>query len=128
MISSFTGLKINRAKSCFATGKKHDSRDSIIKSITEFNKSDLPLNYLGCPLFWGRNKSIYFLPTILKIQNKLAAWKGKILLLGAKLVLIKHVILSMPLYIIVLINPTSEVFKQINKLVADFFGMIGGQK
>src|SRR3954462_13722051 len=105
----------------FCHGKGTSLKRHIDQSITDFIKTDLPLNFLGCPLFWGRNKAIYFLPTILKIQDKLGAWKGKILSLGAMLVLIKHVLLSMPLYLIALIKPTSEVFKHLNKLVADFF-------
>src|SRR2546430_1141380 len=112
-ISKFTDLLINKSKSCFATGKRNNSRDTIIKSITEFNKSDLPLNYLGCPLFWGRNKSIYFLLLILKLQKILGAWKGKILSLGAMLILIKYVLLSMLLYLLALIIATKEVIKQI---------------
>lgn len=85
---------------------------------------------MGCPLFWGRTKSIYFLSIIIKIQNKLEGWKGKILSLGAKLTLIKHVLVSMPLYLISLINPTKQTFYQLNKIMANFFGMtkMGNEK
>lgn len=39
----------------------------------------LPLKYLGCPLFVGRNKIHYYGELIAKIKNKLSRWKGKLL-------------------------------------------------
>lgn len=50
-VAMFTGLTSNKLKSCFATRKNHGPRESIIKSITGFQKKDLPMTNLGCPLY-----------------------------------------------------------------------------
>lgn len=75
---------MNKSKTCYATGRTNGPRDIIFKSITGLQKSDLPVNYSGCSLYWGRRKSIVFLP--INLQSKLGVWIGKILSLGAKLI------------------------------------------
>lgn len=78
-IHKFSGLSINKNKSCYVTPRRNESKDTIIKSITGCQKAELPLNYLGCLLYWGRIKVCLFLPLNNKLQSKLDAWKGKIL-------------------------------------------------
>src|SRR5438270_6867815 len=49
-VQKFLGLTVNKSKSCFVTVRPSSSKDTVIKTITGFDKSDLPINYLGCPL------------------------------------------------------------------------------
>lgn len=74
-----TGLSVNKAKSCYVTGRTNGPSDAIIKSITGFQIRDLLMKYLGCPLYMGRTKALLFLHLINKLHSKLGAWKGKIL-------------------------------------------------
>src|SRR5436190_1999774 len=52
-VHNFLGLEINKSKSCYINERPNSSRDTIIKSITVFQKESLSIEYLGCPLYRG---------------------------------------------------------------------------
>lgn len=79
------------------------------------------MDYLGCPLYSGRTTKLLFYPLLNKIQEKLSGWKEKLLSLGAKIVLIKHVLQAMPLYLLALIQPPKIIINVINKVISNFF-------
>lgn len=81
----FTGLEVNKSKSFFVNDRPNGLRDTVIKW---FQKTILPLDYLGCPLHKGRTTNTLFLSLINKLQNKLGGWKGKVLSMGEKLILL----------------------------------------
>lgn len=56
-----------------------------------------------------------------KVKNKLSGWKGKLLSLGDKLILIQSVIQDVPTYLLALIQPTKAIIKALCKLMLDFF-------
>src|SRR5438270_7395813 len=120
-IFNFLGLSVNKSKSCFITARPTSSRDTLTRTITGFEKAELPIIYLGYPLHYGRTTAILFSSLINKLQAKLGAWKGKIMSLGAKLILIKHVLYAMPSYLLALIHPPMIVIHSLNKIFADFF-------
>lgn len=120
-IYKFTGLKVNNFKSCFAIGKPDCPKDVVIRAIIGFKKQDLPMVYLGCPLYIRRNSKTMFYPLLTKIQEKLSGWKSKLLSHGAKLVLIKHVLLGIHLYLIPLIQAPKLIFNAMNKISSNFF-------
>lgn len=55
------------------------------------------------------------------MQSRLGVSKCRILSLGAKLILIKHVLFSLPKYLLALIEPPKSVINDIIKLMSDFF-------
>lgn len=66
---------INKAKSHFMITDK-TSQDSIemIKEITGFSQHKSPMNYLGCPLYIGRQRIIYYSGLVDKVlkRNRMA--------------------------------------------------------
>lgn len=117
---NFSGQEANKLKSCFVTGRSHSERDTVLKSIIGFSKKDLPLLYLGCPLYKGRGMRCVFSTILRKIHSKLASWKDKILSFGAKIALIKSVLIAMPLYFLSLLIPTKEAMHRRGKIISDF--------
>ena len=62
------GQKISASKSCFLASKKMAAwRLSMISKVTGFSKGSLPFTYLGCTIFKGRTKQIYFKDLVMKI-------------------------------------------------------------
>lgn len=59
---------------------------------------DLPTKYLGMPMYIRRLKTQYWDSLVQKVQNKLSRWKKKCLSYRGKLVLIKSVLQSIPVY------------------------------
>ncbi|KAL2249922.1 UNVERIFIED_CONTAM: hypothetical protein Sindi_2465900 [Sesamum indicum] len=67
-----SGQKINHAKSAFTPGKKANLMAHRIKHITEFSRKEIPITYLGAPLYKGNKKKILYENLIDKVRNKIA--------------------------------------------------------
>lgn len=48
-------------------------------------------------------------------------WKGKLISLGGKLILIKSVLEAIPSYLLALIQPLTAIINAINKTMSNFF-------
>lgn len=73
-------------------------------ALSGFKEGAWPCTYLGVPLYTGKLRKHMFEPLLEKIQKKLARWKGHLLSFGGKIVLIKHVIRSMPIHFLLVLN------------------------
>lgn len=79
-----------------------------------------PLTYLGCPIGHARKRKTHFADLMKKVQNKLQAWKGKLLLFGGKVILINSVLQSIPIYQLSTIIPPKCVIKDLHRIFARF--------
>ncbi|KAG6707971.1 hypothetical protein I3842_06G057300 [Carya illinoinensis] len=77
-------------------------------------------NYLRVPLHVGWITIKLFEPLLLKLQKKLASWKSNILSFGGKIILLKHVLSSMPIHILSVMNLLKGVFKAIKSIFSSF--------
>lgn len=71
--------------------------------------------YLGCFLFRGRKKKVHFQHIIDSVNKRLSGWAGKMLSPGGRLVLIKHVLYSIPLHVLAAMEPPKAVLDHIEK-------------
>lgn len=94
-----SGQSLNRAKSCIYVSPSlcQDAR-SVLRSTSGSSVDSPPFVYLTCPLSHSRPKAILFEPIISKIQKSIARWHLSLLSLGGRLILLKHVPASMPVY------------------------------
>lgn len=92
-----------------------------LRRWTRIGQGLFPFTYLGCPTFYGRKKKEHFEGFLKKIIAKILLWKSKLLTAGGKYTLIKHVLLSIPLYLISVMNPPKSVIHLIHKVIAKFF-------
>lgn len=56
-----------------------------------------------------------------KVMDKLQAWKGKLLSIGGRAVLISYVLQSMPIHLLSAVNPPLYVLNRLHKIFAQFF-------
>jgi len=56
-----------------------NSREQMITGLLGFSAGIIPFSYLGCPMFKGKPKCAYFLAITVRIEVKLATWKGTML-------------------------------------------------
>ncbi|KAK6780052.1 hypothetical protein RDI58_022236 [Solanum bulbocastanum] len=113
---------INKEKSHFMipSNTSQDIIDSI-QEVTGFTRQDSPISYLGCPLYIGRQRIIYFSHLVEKVSKKICGWQGKILSFGGKITLIKHALHSMPIHTMSAISPPNTTIKYIESIIADFY-------
>ncbi|KAG5580316.1 hypothetical protein H5410_050943 [Solanum commersonii] len=82
-----------------------------IKRITGFRQKEGPITYLGCPLFVGRPRIIYFSDLINKFLCRIIGWQTRLLSYGGRAILIKHVLQSLPIHLLSAVTPPSTVLK-----------------
>ena len=117
-----SGQKINKSKSCFMLHQKvYEVRKEIIRTSTGFIHNQFQVTYLGEPLYSGRLTTRLFDELMGQIQRRLAGWKSKLLSQGGKLILLKHVLSSIPIHMLSAMATPSGVLKRLEKMFADFF-------
>ncbi|XP_027171611.1 uncharacterized protein LOC113771199 [Coffea eugenioides] len=118
---ALSGQKINLSKSRFLCSSKLSSEIiQLIQQETGFQGQPWPVKYLGVPLSLGRSKAILFDGVIASVRAKLHHWSSRFLSAGGKLILIRHVLSSMPLYLLQVTKPPKGVFIRLGKLFNAF--------
>ncbi|KAK6791450.1 hypothetical protein RDI58_010531 [Solanum bulbocastanum] len=117
-----SGQLINKTKShFFLHSNAFRTTCDRIRKYTGFQQKETPISYLGCPLFFGRSKNIFFSDIINKVVNKITGWQSKMLSYGGKATLVKYVLQSLPIHILSAITPPSTIIMQIQQIMANFF-------
>ena len=117
-----SGLSLNYSKSCFISWNSANhawARD--IARCVGCSHARLPLTYLGFPLGDHMNKCSAWKPVVKKIENRLAAWKAKILSRAGRLTLIKSVLNCLPVYYMSMFKIPKAIALKIVKLQRRFF-------
>lgn len=79
-----------------------------------------PFKCLGCPIYVGRKEICYFEEMVSKIIKRINGWQGRILSYGGKVVIIKDVLQSLPLYTLSVMSPPKATLRLIDKHFARF--------
>ncbi|XP_071906094.1 uncharacterized protein [Coffea arabica] len=117
-----TGQRVNNHKGLFISSRRCGSGQiRRIQQMTGFRHGALALSYLGCNLYAGRRKKVYFQFLIDKFITKLAGWQKKLLSQGGRLILIKHVLSAIPTHVLAIMDPPSGVLKELEQIMANFF-------
>jgi len=96
--SEVSGQIINNSKSWFYSGAMTSSRAQMIAGMHGFSAGTIPFSYLGCPIFKGKPKGIYFQAIVDRIKAKFATWKGSLLSIMGRVQLVKSIIHGMLVY------------------------------
>lgn len=119
-----SGQKVNMNKSYFLTAPNTGaSRINKMREATGFMDKNFPFTYLGCPIYVGRKKIFYFEDLLSKIVKRLNGWQGRMLSYGGRLILIKHVLQSLPTYTLVALNPPKGILNLMEKHWQVVFGL-----
>ncbi|XXG84671.1 hypothetical protein AAC387_Pa10g2137 [Persea americana] len=100
---SAAGQFFNLQKSQLLIGKSGSRRKRKISSILGIQESSTQLKNLGTPICFGSPKRRHFLPLLDVVHSKLSAWKANTLSFAGRLILIKHVISSLPIHLATII-------------------------
>ncbi|CAH9124930.1 unnamed protein product [Cuscuta epithymum] len=115
-----SGQTVNLQKSSFIISKNAASRATLIEDLLDMKRSDFPMKYLGVYLHKGINRAQYCLNIIKQFDEKLTPWKQKHLSQGGRLILIKHVLSSIPLHILAVDTLPKQVITILEKKMASF--------
>ena len=116
-----SGLKINFHKSelfCFGEAKE------AIQQYTDLfgcGQGQFPMRYLGIPIHYRRLTNAEWKKVEERLQKRLASWKGKLLTVGGRLVLINSVLTNMVLYMLSFFLVPKGVLKRLDYYRSRFF-------
>ncbi|WMV50089.1 hypothetical protein MTR67_043474 [Solanum verrucosum] len=101
-----SGQLINKAKSHFMV-PNNTSQDIIHtnQAATTFSQKSSHISYLGCPLYIGRQRIIYYSHFVEKVSKKMCGWQARVLSFGGRITLIKHALQSIPIHTMATISP-----------------------
>lgn len=106
---------VNASKSFVYVGTISPNKISCIMSLTSFSQGTLPFTYLRVPLFRGSVKSAYLQSIASKIFSKLAAWKGSILSMADRTMLVKFINHDILLHSMSIYSGPTFLLKQLEK-------------
>ncbi|KAL4370610.1 hypothetical protein AHAS_Ahas06G0083000 [Arachis hypogaea] len=116
-----SGLKINYDKSVVIGLNCREETIDEACGILECNKAKLLIRYLGIPLGTNPKRVKTWDPIIKKVEERLKGWEGKFLTKAGKLVLIKVVLNSLPMYYLSMFKNSKAVAAKIISLQSKFF-------
>lgn len=118
--SIVSGLSINQAKSkvWFSSNSTEESK-KILMDLMSVAEADLEEKYLGCPISVEGDKAFDYL--IDRFEKRLNHWKSNFLSHAGRLVLIKSVLESLPIYAMGTIIIPNHVITKLTAIVKNFF-------
>ncbi|KAL8517772.1 hypothetical protein ACS0TY_015841 [Phlomoides rotata] len=101
----------------------HLSNDMI------FDFGSLPFVYLGIPLYKGARRKALFARLCDRMRSMVQGWSHRHLYHGGRLALIQSTLATLPLYYLQVLQPTAEIFHELEQIMARFFwGSRDGQR
>ncbi|KAG2696272.1 hypothetical protein I3760_07G050900 [Carya illinoinensis] len=94
------------------SGQVHSTNAQKRRSLllTSFSEGFFPIKYLGVPLMVGRG-----------IRRKLEGWQNRFLSPGTRLLLLKHVLASIPIHLLSVLHAPKAVMVVLKRLMSNFF-------
>jgi hypothetical protein len=125
LFEASSGLKVNFHKSMLVGVNIHDSWLAEAPSVLHCKLGQLPFLYLGLPIGGDSRKLKFWRPLVDRIKSRLSGWKSKNLSFGGRLVLLKSVLSSLPVYFLSFFKAPAGIISSIESLFNCFF--FGGE-
>ncbi|KAL4383574.1 hypothetical protein GQ457_15G020780 [Hibiscus cannabinus] len=115
-----SGLKLNLLKSKLIGVNVVNNVIDSWANLLHCKRENLPCSYLGLPLGATKNSIHLWAPIVERFEQKLAGWKSRCLSFAGKLVLVKSVLASVPIYFISSFAIPATIKSLLSKLIARF--------
>jgi hypothetical protein len=122
LLQEISGLKVNFNKSML-TGVNISSTWLVeAASVLNYRTGTIPFLYLGLPIGGDSRKLSFWKPVVERITSRLSSWNNKFLSFGGRLVLLKSVLSSLPVYFLSFFKAPTGIISSIESLFNFFFG------
>jgi hypothetical protein len=98
LFEEISGLKVNFNKSMLTGVNISESWLSEAALVMNCRRGTIPFVYLGLPIGGDPRKLCFWKPVVDRIVSRLSLWNNKFLSFGGRLVLLKSVLSSIPVY------------------------------
>ncbi|KAL4312348.1 hypothetical protein GQ457_01G050470 [Hibiscus cannabinus] len=115
-----SGLQLNLKKSMIFGINVAEEDLSHWADLVGCDVGHFPTSYLGLPLGHRRNSAALWDPIVEKFNGRLASWKSATLSFGGRLVLLKSVLSSLPIYFMSIFRMPVAVYQKLSSIMANF--------
>ncbi|CAJ2642357.1 unnamed protein product [Trifolium pratense] len=121
LFETMSGLKVNFNKSLLVGVNIPDSWLGEAASVLCCKVGKIPFLYLGLQIGGDPRRLVFWEPVLSRIKNRLSGWKNRFLSFGGRLVLLKSVLTSLPVYALSFFKVPSGIISSIESLFIKFF-------
>ncbi|WVZ61936.1 LOW QUALITY PROTEIN: hypothetical protein U9M48_011741 [Paspalum notatum var. saurae] len=121
VFEKLSGLKINFNKSeifCFGQAKECETAYSELFGC---RSGSFPFRYLGLPMHYRKLRNSEWKHLEERFEKRLSGWKGKLLSVGGRLVLINSVLSSLPMFMLSFFAIPKGVLRKLEYFRSRFF-------
>jgi hypothetical protein len=115
-----SGMRINFHKSELVPLNLEQNKAHWLAHIFSYPLGSFPIKYLGVPLHYDNLTREDIQPLVDKILKKIAGWRGRLLSLAARAMLIKTCLASIPVYLLSFIKFPKWAIKIINTHMSNY--------
>lgn len=126
MFECVFGLKVNFHKSQLFGINVDDRWLQQTVVFLNYNVGKFSFIYLGLPIGVDARKKCTWQPVLDKIKGRLSSWNSKYLSLGGKIVLLKSVLYTLPVYYLSFFKAPMGVIGAIESMFRSFPWGVGG--
>jgi len=126
LFETLSGLKVNFTKNHLVGVNVATSWLTQAARVLNCKVRIVPFVYLGLPIGGNARRLSFWDPLITRIKTRLSGWKSKHLSLGGRLVLLKSVLSSLPVYALSFFKAPSGTVSSIESILNFFFFLGGG--
>jgi len=116
LFEEIAGLKVNFNKSMLTGVNISESWLSEAASVMNCRRGTIPFVYLGLPIGGDSRKISFWKPVVERIVTRLSSWNYKFLSNGGRLVLLKSVMSSLPVYFLSLLKAPAGIISSIESI------------
>ncbi|CAJ2642053.1 unnamed protein product [Trifolium pratense] len=121
LFETMSGLKVNFNKSMLVGVNIPESWLCEASSAFCCKVEKIPFIYLGLPIGGDSRHLGFWKPMMDRLKNRLSGWKSRFLSFSGRLVLIKSVLTSLPVYALSFFKAPSGIISSIESLLIKFF-------
>ncbi|GAU51172.1 hypothetical protein TSUD_412070 [Trifolium subterraneum] len=121
LFEKVSGLKVNFHKSMLVGVNIGDSWLTEAASVIGCKVGKVPFVYLGLPVGGDLCRLSFSEPVVSSIRTKLSRWKNRLLSFGGRLILLKSVLTSLPVYALFVFKAPLGIISSLESLLSNFF-------
>jgi len=121
LFENLSGLKVNFSKSQLVGVNVSTSWLTEAAMVLSCKMGTVPFVYLGLPIGGNARRLAFWEPLLHRINSRLSSWNSKYLSFGGRLVLLKYVLSSLPVYALSFFKAPAGIISSIESILNCFF-------
>jgi hypothetical protein len=121
LFENLSGLKVNFSKRQLVGVNVVTSWLSEAAMVLSCKVGSVPFVYLGLPIRGNARRLTFWEPLLNRINSRLSSWNSKHLSFGDRLVLLKSVLSSLPVYTLSFFKAPTGIISSIKSILNCFF-------